>query len=112
KESSFDPRMDPLVRVQARRLRIRLERYYREEGQNDEVLIELPKGGYEPKFRRRIDAIKRSVAAALFSRNTVLVRAFEDDSPNQELAYFCNGLKKQIIHALAGVDSIRVAVSE
>src|ERR1700691_3263250 len=31
KGESFDPRMDPLVRVQARRLRMRLERYYREE---------------------------------------------------------------------------------
>jgi hypothetical protein len=45
KESSFDPRNDPIVRVQARRLRIRLATYYAEEGQNDEILIELPKGG-------------------------------------------------------------------
>ena len=48
KEGSFDPRMDPIVRVQARRLRTRLTRYYREEGQTDEILIELPKGGYVP----------------------------------------------------------------
>ena len=33
KEPSFDPRTDPIVRVQARRLRARLVRYYREEGQ-------------------------------------------------------------------------------
>src|SRR6476620_11489377 len=33
KESSFDPRTDPIVRVQARRLRARLVRYYREHGQ-------------------------------------------------------------------------------
>ena len=32
RESSFDPRTDPVVRVQARRLRARLERYYKEEG--------------------------------------------------------------------------------
>ena len=37
KEPSFDPRTDPIVRVQARRLRARLVRYYREEGQGDEV---------------------------------------------------------------------------
>jgi serine/threonine-protein kinase len=42
KDSSFDPRMDPIVRVQARRLRIRLATYYRDEGQSDELLIELP----------------------------------------------------------------------
>src|SRR5579863_4365760 len=72
KEASFDPRMDPLVRVQARRLRSRLVRYYREEGQNDEVIIELPKGGYAPIFQRlHSGALRRTVAAALVSRNTV-----------------------------------------
>src|SRR6516162_1933895 len=40
KEESFDPRTDPIVRVQARRLRARLVRYYRDEGQHDEIIIE------------------------------------------------------------------------
>src|SRR5262245_52911 len=53
KEESFDPRTDPIVRVQARRLRTRLVRYYREEGANDDLVIDLPKGGYAPVFRRR-----------------------------------------------------------
>src|SRR5215207_5007053 len=53
KEPSFDPRTDPIVRVQARRLRARLARYYREEGQNDEVIVDLPKGGYAPVIRLR-----------------------------------------------------------
>src|SRR5580700_6527813 len=35
KEASFDPRNDPIVRVQARRLRARLARYYREECADD-----------------------------------------------------------------------------
>ncbi|HKQ87736.1 MAG TPA: tetratricopeptide repeat protein [Candidatus Acidoferrales bacterium] len=113
KESSFDPRMDPLVRVQARRLRTRLVRYYREEGQNDEVVIELPKGGYEPVFQRReTSAMKRTVSAALVSRNTILVRPFDDDSSSRDLAYFCSGLKQEIIHALSGMENLRVAASE
>jgi TolB-like protein/Tfp pilus assembly protein PilF len=113
KESSFDPRMDPLVRVQARRLRSRLVRYYREEGQNDEIVVELPKGGYEPVFQRRESTgMKRTVSAALVSRNTILVKAFEDDSAGHELAYFCNGLKHEIVHALSGLNTVRVAVSE
>jgi TolB-like protein/Tfp pilus assembly protein PilF len=112
KESSFDPRMDPLVRVQARRLRSRLVRYYREEGQNDEIVIELPKGGYEPVFHRReATGMKRTVSAALVSRNTILVKSFEDDSPNRELAYFCSGLKHEIVHALSGLNTVRVAAS-
>ncbi len=113
KESSFDPRMDPLVRVQARRLRTRLVRYYREEGQNDEIVIELPKGGYEPVFQRReTSGMKRSVSAALVSRNTILVRPFDDDSSSRDLGYFCSGLKQEIIHALSGMENVRVAASE
>jgi hypothetical protein len=44
----FDQRSDPIVRVQARRLRAQLARFYREEGQTYETIIELPKGGYTP----------------------------------------------------------------
>src|SRR5580693_6555474 len=42
KDARFDPRTDPIVRVQARRLRVRLARYYSEEGQDDEILIDIP----------------------------------------------------------------------
>src|ERR1039457_2309845 len=51
KEATFDPRMDPIVRVQARRLRARLTRYYREEGQNDEVQSEERRVGKECRSR-------------------------------------------------------------
>src|SRR5437773_1719880 len=69
KESSFDPRTDPIVRVQARRLRARLARYYREEGQNVDLIIDLPKGGYVPVFKRRDTNLspRRSIGAALVS---------------------------------------------
>jgi serine/threonine-protein kinase len=70
KEPSFDPRTDPIVRVQARRLRAKLVRYYQEEGASDEVIIDLPKGGYAPVFKRRERSAtaKRSIASALVSR--------------------------------------------
>jgi hypothetical protein len=41
---SFDPRVDTIVRVQARRLRSRLADYYATDGQSDSVLIEIPTG--------------------------------------------------------------------
>jgi TolB-like protein len=47
---AFDPRLDTIVRVEARRLRARLADYYREEGAADAVSIGLPRGGYVPKF--------------------------------------------------------------
>ena len=85
KEDSFDPRTDPIVRVQARRLRAKLVRYYREEGRADELIIELPKGGYAPVFKRRETPVlvKRSIGAALVSRNTIAVLPFADHSAAQ-----------------------------
>ena len=70
KDESFDPRTDPIVRVQARRLRARLARYYREEGQSDEVIIDLPKGGYAPVFKQRTQEVapRRPVSGPLPAR--------------------------------------------
>lgn len=47
----FDSRLDPVVRTEAVRLRARLNEYYIKEGSADALVIELPKGGYVPRFR-------------------------------------------------------------
>jgi TolB-like protein len=47
----FDSRLDPVVRTEAARLRARLNEYYLERGKADVLVIELPKGGYVPRFR-------------------------------------------------------------
>lgn len=110
KDASFDPRADPIVRVQARRLRARLVRYYREEGGDDAVVIDLPKGGYAPVFKQR-DAgghARRTSGPTLAGQNTIAVMAFTDQSPAQDLAYFCDGLRQEIIHRLAAVEALRV----
>lgn len=51
--ADFDAQSDPLVRVEAGRLRRRLLEYYAAEGQDDPLRIELPRGGYAPEFRRQ-----------------------------------------------------------
>jgi predicted ATPase len=48
---SFDPRIDTIVRVQARMLRRKLKEYYGAEGLVDPIVIELPKGHYVVMFR-------------------------------------------------------------
>jgi len=110
KEPSFDPRTDPIVRVQARRLRTRLARYYRDEGNGDELIIDLPKGGYAPVFRVRDEPsmAKRSLTATMVSRNTVAVMALADDSPGATLDYFCRGLRDEIVRALTSIKALRV----
>ena len=110
KEPSFDPRTDPIVRVQARRLRARLVRYYREECQDDELIVDLPKGGYAPAFRRRegTPVMRPSLGAALVSRNTITVLPFADHTAGGSLGYFCRGLRDEIVHALTSFKSLRV----
>lgn len=46
--ADFDPRLDPIVRVEASRLRSRLHKYYETEGQSSALCIDLPRGGYVP----------------------------------------------------------------
>lgn len=48
RDDRYDPRIDPIVRVEARRLRVRLAEYYAGPGRGDAIRIELPKGGYIP----------------------------------------------------------------
>ena len=112
KEPSFDPRTDPIVRVQARRLRTRLVRYYREEGPADEIIIDLPKGGYTPVFRRREGGppAKASLAATLAGHNTVAVVPFADHSGKAQPS-FSAGLRDEIVHRLLAMKTLRVLAS-
>jgi TolB-like protein/Flp pilus assembly protein TadD len=110
KETSFDPRADPIVRVQARRLRARLMKYYREEARPGELLIELPKGGYAPVFRAQAAGAtaKRSIGAALVRHNTIAVLPFADHSAAGDLGYFCHAIGEEIVSGLASVEALRV----
>jgi eukaryotic-like serine/threonine-protein kinase len=49
----FDPKVDPIVRVEVSRLRSRMELYYGSNGRDDAVRINLPKGSYSPLFEYR-----------------------------------------------------------
>jgi hypothetical protein len=50
RQSSFDAQNDPVVRIEAGRIRRGLERYYLVAGQSDAIVITIPKGGYVPHF--------------------------------------------------------------
>lgn len=51
--SSFDSRSDPIVRVEAGRLRDHLDSYYQGDGKWDRIVIAIPKGAYVPEFSER-----------------------------------------------------------
>src|SRR5215210_3411138 len=62
RNSDYDPRIDSVVRVQAGRLRTKLQEYYTTEGKADPVVIDLPKGHYHPVFVCALTEIEGAVA--------------------------------------------------
>ena len=60
--ASFDPQRDSIVRVEARRLRARLARYYRTDGRDAPIRIELPVGSYVPLIANREPATSQAAA--------------------------------------------------
>lgn len=55
KSSTYDPQHNSAVRIQMGRLRQRLAEYYRTEGKNDPIIVDLPKGRFRLTFEQRSD---------------------------------------------------------
>lgn len=95
---SFDPKADPIVRVDANRLRTRLDAYYAAEGSLDSVRIQLPKGAYVPAIRQDQPTGTASLA----------VLPFANLSSGEQQAFFADSLTEELIHALTRVRNLRV----
>jgi TolB-like protein len=52
RDENYDPRLDSIVRVEAGRLRAKLDEYYNNGGTGSPVRISLPKGAYAASFER------------------------------------------------------------
>jgi TolB-like protein/Flp pilus assembly protein TadD len=65
RNGTYDTRIDPVVRVEARRLRSKLAEYYADQGCNDEIVISLPKGGYVGRFEQRPPSVEPLAAPSL-----------------------------------------------
>jgi serine/threonine-protein kinase len=111
--SEYDPNIDALVRVEARRLRAKLKAYYEEgHGKGDPVLIGLRPGSYVPVFRW-LDAQpakhREEIGAALPPGGTcVAVLPFVNMSPEPEQDYFCDGITEEITNSLTRVSGLKV----
>lgn len=60
--AGYDPKAEPIVRTEARRLRHKLDDYYAGPGNNDRVVITVPTGGYAPHFEIRAESASKIVA--------------------------------------------------
>ncbi len=126
KPEDFDPRIDPIVRVEAGRLRTKLKEYYESEGREDTVLIRFQKRSYAPVFEFRKSgplpgASGSDVKVAkpmLVEReenfpervlDSVAVLPFSDLSPKQDQQYFCDGMTEELINVLSRIHGLSVA---
>ena len=137
--TDFDPKADPIVRVEAGRLRKRLEEYYAEEGSAAEVRIDVASGSYVPQFllrtkpptpeipiptgHRHAVAILALIVIAAFTwwgvqrwrtptqppTPSIAVLPFLDLSPDAANQYFADGLAEELTDALCNSGGLRVA---
>jgi TolB-like protein len=63
RDAEYDPRMDSIVRVEARRLRTKLDEYYAGAGSQDTVRIQMRRGSYVPAFEERPPEAQESETA-------------------------------------------------
>jgi TolB-like protein/Flp pilus assembly protein TadD len=108
RKASYDPRVDPIVRVEARRLRSKLKIYYETEGLSDELIIEFPKGTYAPLFRCRGAAPEPLPAAVAGPGGGIAVLPFSNLSSEPDTEYFSDGLTEELIHGLTKVGGLMV----
>ena len=120
RDETFDPQTNTIVRVEAGRLRRRIERYYLTDGQSDEVRIDLPKGTYVPLFRIMQSAVDAEAEAAesaeaagdvavmLPAGPSIAVLPFENLSGDAEQDFFADGITEEIINDLTRFPDLRV----
>ena len=102
RRSDYDPRTDPIVRVEAARLRARLREYY-DTAPPDVVRIDIPKGRYVPEFTS-----VKAESAQLAPDLSILVPPIRSLSADPGDQTFCDGLTEEVLHQLAQNHQLRV----
>ena len=98
KAKNFDPRADPIVRVEAGRLRAKLREYYATVGKADTLFVGIRDRGYTPLIRFVEPASRDDgrPSAADGSKRFIAVLTIRDLSPRRTHDPFCEGLTHEI----------------
>jgi len=117
RKADFDPNLDPIVRIQAGRLRRALELYYGVQGKSDAVVIDVPKGSYVPVFRAVsrqegagfvIPGVRQEPILAPPSGPSVAVMPLLNLTGDRKQEYFTEGLAEELTSELARYQELRV----
>jgi adenylate cyclase len=121
RDSNFDPQADPVVRIEARRLRRSLEHYYLTAGKKDSLTVSIPKGGYAPSFQtKRADRSDTPVVVRENWRGSetgpdlraqgpvIFVASFEEEGDQSTFPNFTHGFTRGLIVALTRFNDLVV----
>jgi tetratricopeptide (TPR) repeat protein len=101
--STYDPKVDAVVRIEAGRLRQRLDRYYHGEGSDATFEISLDKGSYLPTFRLRAPA-----AVRIGAQPSVAVLPLPSPTPASSDLELVAALTDEIVQTLSRLPQVRV----
>jgi len=118
RRESFDQATDPIVSIQANKLRRALEHYYLTAGNKDPVRIDIPKGSYVPNF---IERVGEHLASAHLGNGhdvtrfegawpAVAIRPFQNLTGESDLDYTAIGLATELAIEITRFQDIRVLI--
>lgn len=116
RDVNFDPQLDPVVRMEARRLRRSLERFYLTDGKGSLVRITMPKGGYVPEFQKACAPDPSANRPEMPSRGAPLsgdgssidIGPFAAEGDRSAIPHFNDGFRAQLIVGLSRFPEINV----
>ena len=120
RREDFDQATDPIVSIQANKLRRALEHYYLTAGDKDPVRIEIPKGSYVPNFTERI---AEHLASARLENEpdisrfegswpAVVIRPFQNLTGDPDLDYMAIGVATELATEITRYQEIRVLLMQ
>lgn len=107
--TDYDPRIDSTVRVEARRLRRKLDAYYAGPGCDDPLVISIPTGGYAPQFRVRDTGSASFAAPPLLAPERPLLAVLPFTALCENQIAFAAGVTDELVCAALQDTRLRVA---